>query len=180
MDMENREDVLDSFVNKKLKSSNKSVFFFLNGDLHKLIRKSAAQNVCYALNLNTNKVNKYTYKDYKQFKKKAYTISEVGKVLGRHVDRIRVALYSGLVKKPFMVKYSGRTNVYYFSEEDIYELREYFANIHRGRPRADGIVIPKDVPTIAELDAILGKRPMLYVRTKEGNFVPVWRQEEFD
>lgn len=180
LDMENGKDIFDPVVNKKLKRTNRAAYFFLNGDLHRLIRKSAAQNICYAMNLKTNEVNKYTYKDYKAFKKKAYTISEVGYILRRHIDRIRVALASGAIKKPFMVQHSGRTGVYYFSEEDIYEIREYFANIHRGRPRSDGIVISKDVPTIAEVDAMLDKKPMLYVRTKEGNFVPVWRQEEFD
>ena len=43
-----------------------------------------------------------------------------------------------------------------------------------------GIVIPKDVPTEAEVDAILGKKPVLYIRTSNGEYVPVWRQEEFE
>ena len=180
MAMEDRKEVPDPIVNKKLKIDRTGNIFFLNGDLHRLVRKSAAQNICYALNFKTNTINKYTYKDYKTFKKKAYTISEVAQVLRRHVDRIRHAMYTGEVKKPFLVEYGKRTGVYYFSEEDIYAFREYFANLHRGRPRTDGIVIPKNVPTIAEVDAIINNKPVLYVRTKEGNFVPVWRQEEFE
>lgn len=170
----------DPIEDKKLKINKTGLIFFLNGDLHRIIRKSAAQNIVYAFNYKTNSVAKYTYKDYKSFKKKAYTISEVAKVLRRHVDRVRAAMSSGSVRKPFLLPYEGRTGVYYFTEEDIYLYREYFASLHRGRPRQDGIVIPKDVPTEAEVDAILGKKPVLYIRTSNGEYVPVWRQEEFE
>ena len=103
MAMEDRKEVPDPIVNKKLKIDRTGNIFFLNGDLHRLVRKSAAQNICYALNFKTNTINKYTYKDYKAFKKKAYTISEVAQVLRRHVERIRHAMYTGQVKKPFLL-----------------------------------------------------------------------------
>ena len=180
MDMESRKEVYDPISDKKLKFNKTSTFFFLNGELHRLVRKSAAQNIVYAFNFHKDEIVKYTYKDYKTFKRKAYKISEVGKILNRHIDRIRVAMASGNIKKPFLVSYKARTGVYYFSEEDIYAYREYFAGLHRGRPRADGIIIPKRVPTEAEVDAILGRKPVLYVKTKEGNYVPVWRQEEYE
>jgi hypothetical protein len=157
----------------------KNLIFFLNGDLHRLIKTNAAANICYAFNYNKNEVVKYPYKDYKKFRKPAFKIGEVATILRRHRDRIRRAFIEGHVSKPILIDYKGRTGVYYFSEEDIYELREYFAGVHRGRPRADGIIVSKNVPTEAEVDAVLGKTPTLYVRTKEGNFVPVWKAEEF-
>jgi hypothetical protein len=41
-------------------------------------------------------------------------------------------------------------------------------------------VVSKNVPTVSEIDAVLGKKPILYMRTKEGNFVPVWSAEEYE
>lgn len=171
---------MEALEDKKLRLSSTGTLFFMNNQLHRLIRKSYANNICYAFSYETNKVEKYTYKDYKKFKKKAYLISEVSRILRRHPDRIRVAFYEGGVKRPFLLEYKGRTPVYYFSEDDIYRLRDYFATVHRGRPRSDGLITSRDVPSVGEIDAILGKRTALYVRTPEGEFIPVWRQEDFE
>lgn len=160
-------------------TKKKALVFFLNGDLHRLVKTNAAANICYAYNYSKDEVIKYTYSDYKQLKKPAFKIGEVGTILRRHPDRIRRAFLEEKVCTPVLVNYQRRTGVYYFSEEMIYKLREYFASVHRGRPRFDGIVVSKNVPTEAEVDALLGKKPTLYIRTKEGNFVPVWKAEEF-
>jgi hypothetical protein len=180
MDMENGKTGTKAFSNGQLVKKNNNLIFFLNGELHRVVRTNASGNVCHAFNYHQNKVVKYTYYDYKKFRKPAFRISEVSKILRRHEDRIRIAIWNLDVSKPYMVEYKNRSGVYYFSEENIYELRDYFANVHRGRPRNDGIVVSKNVPTISEIDAVLGKKPMLYMRTKEGNFVPVWSAEEYE
>lgn len=180
MDMENRKELPKTISSGQLVRKKYNVVFFLNGDLHRLVKKNAAANVCYALNYKTEEIVKYTYSDYKRFSKPAYKISEVAKILRRHKERVRLAFHDGHIKKPVLVNYNNRTGVYYFSEEDIYELRDYFASVHRGRPRFDGIVVSKNVPSIAELDALFGKTQTLYIRTKDGNFVPTWKAEEYE
>lgn len=180
MDMEKGKRSSKDLSNGQLVKKNNNLIFFLNGELHRVIKTNAAGNVCHAFNYHQDKVVKYTYSDYKKFRKPAFRISEVSKILRRHEDRIRIAIWNLDVARPFMVEYENRSGVYYFSEENIYELRDYFANVHRGRPRADGIVVSKNVPTVSEIDAVLGKKAMLYIRTKEGNFVPVWSAEEYE
>jgi len=180
MDMEKGKRSSKAFSDGQLVKKNHNLIFFLNGELHRVIRTNASANICHALSYNQNKIVKYTYSDYKKFRKPAFRIGEVASILKRHEDRIRRAIWNLDVSRPFIVEYENRSGVYYFSEDNIYELREYFANVHRGRPRKDGIVVSKNVPTVSEIDAVLGKKPILYMRTKEGNFVPVWSAEEYE
>ena len=37
----------------------------------------------------------------------------------------------------------------------------------------------KPKPTKKELDALFGKTEMLYIKNKNGDFIPVWKAEDF-
>ena len=178
MGMESREDLYEE-ISHSLKSV-KSKYFFLNGTLHRIVKSNYSANMIYALDMEKKEIVKYTYSDYKKFKKKAFTIKDVSKMVKRHPDRIRKAFKEGMVSKPVLIEIPNRNGIYYFSEENIYELRDHFASTHVGRKRVDGIITPKSVPSRQELDAMMGKTKMLYMRTEEGNFVPVWKTEEYD
>jgi len=163
---------------QRLKRS-KSKLFFLNNELHRLIQADRTNNICRAYNYIQKEELTYLFTEYKRLKKPAYTISIVAKMFNRHPARIRAAINEGSIKKPFIL--DKLTNgIYYFSEKDIYEIREYFATVHIGRPRNDGATTAgKDIPTKRELQDILEGKEMLYIKTKDGNFVPVWKAEEF-
>ena len=47
----------------------------------------------------------------------------------------------------------------------------------RGAYRKDGMITPHTLPTREELEGRLGLRELLYVRTPDGEYVPVWRTE---
>ena len=52
------------------------------------------------------------------------------------------------------------------------------ATIHMGRPRRDGRVTPrKDVLSERDLRSLLGDAIMLYTKTEDGRFIPVWQEE---
>lgn len=152
--------------------------YFLNGELYKIIKADRSSNICHLYNFQTEEVKKFLYSDFKKFRKPAYRIGKASKLLNRHPDRIRRAIWGGQVTKPLLVK-RGESGTYWFSEENIHELRDFFANVHRGRPRKDGIIVSHNVPTKDELDALLGNKEMLYIKNKNGDFIPVWRAEEF-
>jgi hypothetical protein len=66
----------------------------------------------------------------------------------------------------------------YYSEDDIFTIRESIAKIHKGRPRKDGrTTANKDVPTERELRSLLGDAIMLYTKTEDGRFIPIWAEE---
>lgn len=172
-------DAYSELFNGKYAKKERRMMFFLNGELHRLVKTNRSANICYAFNFDKKEIVKYTYKDYKKFSQRAFKIGEVAEIMRRHPDRIRVGIEDGLIKRPHIVEYKNRSGIFYFSEDELYEIRNYFAGLHRGRPRNDGIIVSKNVPTEQELDAVLGKTQMLYIRTKDGKYVPVWKANEF-
>lgn len=164
-------------ISKEIKRGITKIYF-LNDSLYKVIKADRSNNICHLYNLETKEVKKFLYSDFKKFRKSAYRIGKASKFLNRHPDRIRRAIWTGQVTKPLLIK-NGQSGSYWFTEENIHELREFFANVHRGRPRTDGIIVSHNVPTKDELDALLGNKEMLYIKNKNGDFIPVWRAEEF-
>jgi hypothetical protein len=87
----------------------------------------------------------------------------------------------GLIKPPTGATPGGKrifTKKSYFSEDDIFEIRNVMANMHTGRPRKDGRITPrKDVLTERDLRSLLGDGMLLYTKTEDGRFIPVWQEE---
>lgn len=163
--------------------------FFINKEFHELVNSNRAAGMIRAYNFERNELKSYMMSDYQKFKQQAYTIKHVSLFVGRDVTAIWKAIDRGDVTRPFMLSLKkdagkgqfavGRSGIYYFSEDNIYEIRDYFATVHKGRPRADGLVTSYKVPSVEELDALLGKREMIYVKDKSGNFVPIWKRVDF-
>lgn len=173
--------------NKSLRLNRKR--FFINGEFHELVNINKAAGMIRAYNYSTNQIVIYSINDYKKFKQQAYTIGNVSKLIGRDVTSIWKAIDRGDITRPFKLPLKdddgkgqfavGRSGIFYFSEDNIYEIRDYFGSVHKGRPRADGAVTSYNVPSIEELDALLGKREMIYVKDKNGNYVPIWKRIDF-
>jgi hypothetical protein len=180
MALEERKKLHEKVPSGSINFQKKSKIFFFNDQLHRVIKSNAPANTIHCLNYETKQVVKYTYSDYKKFRKRAYIMSEVTSLVRRSKDRIFAAIKNGDVKRPVLVERRNRHGIYYFSEDNIYELREHFATTHRGRPRKDGLITVHDVPTKTELDILMGKEQMLYIRTKDGEYVPVWKAEDYD
>lgn len=173
--------------NKPLRYNKKR--FFINGQFHEVINMNRSANIMRAYNFVENKIVTYSVTDYTKFRQQAYTIGNVAKLVSRDVTSIWKAIDRGDVTRPYLLPMKegvgkgqfavGRSGVYYFSEDNIYEIRDYFASLHKGRPRADGLVTSYKVPTVEELDALLGKREMIYVKNKNGEYVPIWKRVDF-
>jgi hypothetical protein len=63
----------------------------------------------------------------------------------------------------------------YYSEDDIFKIREYMSTIHRGRPRRDGLVT-NSVISEQELKIRMGDGIMLYTKNSSGEIVPIWSE----
>lgn len=150
---------------------------FINGELHHIIYINVPGDIVTTFNFIQNKMIKYPYRHTKKHSQKAYLINEVAKIVNRHPDRIRAGIKEGKLKKP---QRAGPNGKYYFNDDDILDIQDYFANIHFGRPRKDGIIKPlKGTVTKEEVDARLGRRDVLYVQNENGEFIPVWRTIDF-
>jgi len=119
--------------------------------------------------------------DFKKHRKRAYTVSATLRILKRsraHLERI---IKAGIVPAPVGAQKGGGRKwqvLSYYSEDDLYKIREGMASIHMGRPRKDGkVTTRKDIVSEKDLRSILGDGIMLYTKTEDGRFIPVWQEE---
>ncbi len=149
----------------------KFVYFFLNGKVHKVLRLSRAKDEVVAWSYLDNKRVMYSYAQVDKHMERAYGIVEVSKIIGRHRVTIEEYILQGKVKQPQKVypisNPDSSWSKYMFSESDILDIHQFI--IDAGHIR--------DLPSRSELQAILKHNLILYTKTHDGNFVPVWKAE---
>jgi len=142
---------------KRQRPRKKLLYFFLNGKIHKVVRASKAVM--------------YSYSQVKKNMGNAYTIKQVCEILGRHRVTVEEYILQGKIKEPQRVyPISNPDSSWYkfmFSESDIYDLHQFILDAG----------YTKDFPSKAELTALLKHNLILYTKTDEGGFVPVWKAE---
>jgi hypothetical protein len=163
----------------KIKPSK--VIFFVNNNLVRLIHFNRANDICELFNFNQNKNQTMLYSDFKKHRKRAFTISTTLKIFNRSRMQLERWIRDGLIKPPTGAIPGGERKWQaksYYSEDDLFTIRSVAATIHKGRPRKDGRITPrKDVPTEKELRSLIGDGIMLYTKTEDGRFIPVWQEE---
>lgn len=160
---------------------SKSIFF-INSDLVRYVTSNRGQNIVYLYNITQNKNQTMLLSDFKKHKKRAYTVSDTARLLNRGPAQIYRYINEGLIDPPTGANPGGErsfTKLSYYSEDDIFKIRDAMSSIHRGRPRKDGKVSNKSVLTEQELRAKMGDALMLYTRTKDGDFIPVWSERTY-
>jgi hypothetical protein len=153
--------------------------FFINNDLVRLLHSNKAANIVKFYNMSQGKEQNMLYSDFKKHRKRAYTVANTARLLNR--SRVQFARYiaSGLIPTPISDNINGERGLQikaYYSEDHIFEIREIMSTIHFGRPRNDGLVTSKNVPTEQELRSKMGDAIMLYTKTADGRFIPVWQE----
>jgi hypothetical protein len=148
----------------------KFLYFFLNNQLHKVIRLSRAKDEIIAWRYSDKKRVLYSYVDVQKNMENAYTITQVGAILGRHKVTIEEYILQGKISTPQKVypisNPDSTWSKFMFSESDILKLHEYI--LEAG--------YTKNIPSRAELRALLKNNMILYTKTETG-FVPVWKAE---
>ena len=149
----------------------KFVYFFLNGKVHKVLRLSRAKDEVVAWSYIDKKRVMYSYAQVDKNMERAYTVLEAGKILGRHRVTIEEYILQGKIKQPQKVypisNPESTWTKYMLSESDILDIHQFI--IDAGHIR--------DLPSRAELQALLKHNLILYTKTTDGKFVPVWKAE---
>jgi len=149
----------------------KFVYFFLNGKVHKVLRLSRAKDEVVSWSYLDKKRILYSYAQVNKHMEKAYSVIEVGKLLGRHRVTIEEYILQGKIKQPqkiYPISNPDSTwSKYMLSESDILDIHQFIID--------SGHV--KDLPSKSELKALLKHNLILYTKTNEGKFVPVWKAE---
>jgi hypothetical protein len=101
----------------------------------------------------------------------AYSMVQVGKILNKHKITIEDYILDGKIKEPQRMYPIGNPtstwSKYMFSEADIFDLHQFILD--------SGYA--SEMPSKNELSAILKNNLILYTKTEEGKFVPVWKAE---
>lgn len=166
-------------VERQITGSKK--LFFVNGELIRLINTNRGFNIVNLFNIIHQKEQTMLLSDFKKHRKRAYTLIDAARLLDRGPAQIYRYIDEGLIPPPVGVMAGGQrmfTKKSYYSEDHIFEIREAMSKIHRGRPRKDG-KISNSVLTEQELRAKMGDALMLYTRTKDGEFIPVWSEQTY-
>ena len=149
----------------------KFVYFFLNGKVHKVLKLSRARDEVIAWSYLDKKRMMYSYSQVEKNMEKAYSVVEVSKKLGRHSVTIEVYILQGNIKqhqKVYPISNPDSTwSKYMLSESDILDIHQFI--IVAGHIR--------ELPSRSELQAILKHNLILYTKTEDGKFVPVWKAE---
>lgn len=175
---QNRDELTEK-VQRVIKPSAK--LFFINKDLIRVLSSNRGQNIIYMFNLTKNKEQSMLLSDFKKHKKRAYTVIDTCRLLNKSPSQIRLHIRNGFIDPPTGVLADGErsyTRKSYYSEDQIFAIRDALSTIHIGRPRKDGKV-SNSMLTEQELRARMGDALVLYTRTKDGNFIPVWAEETY-
>jgi hypothetical protein len=167
---------------KRSRKSKDLRYFFLNGELHKKLHVNKSSDVITAWNYDQAKRIGYSLSDAKKNLQQAYTINEAAALLNRHRNRILEYIEKGFITRPKMtytLDSKKKPVKYLMSEDDVMMVREFLSTLHRGRPRKDGLITSKNVPTKQELRAKIKNEVVLYQQTDDGEFIPVWKQPEW-
>lgn len=154
--------------------------FYMNGELHRALHINRPGNTITAWNYPQSKRVMYLYSDFRKNFKRAYTTGQVSKMINRHVVNIEIYIGRGEIRPPqktYSLDGERRPGKYYFSDDDIYALHDYLLTVHKGRPRKDGAITPWNLPSRAELRAMLNHEVVTYVKLDDGSFVPTWKEE---
>jgi len=166
-------------VNKK---KPKLKYFYLDGELHKVLKIIRAENLAICWNYPQHKRVGYVWSDARKRLGKAFTMMQVSEMIGRHRVNIERDILAGNIRKPqraYAISGSRRPPPYIFSEENVMELHDYLLSVHIGRPRADGKITPRNMPSKAELRAMMRHDVVMYVKSDNGTFTPVWKEQDW-
>jgi len=156
---------------KRTGTRKKFLYFFLNDKIHKVLKKSRARDELIAWCYPEKKRVLYSYSQVEKNMQNAYTTKEAAALLNKHKVTIEEYILQGKVKEPQRVypisNPDSAWNKFMFSESDILDIHQFIIDTGYS----------KNVPSKAELQALLKHNMILYTKTEEGRFVPVWKAE---
>lgn len=157
-------------------------YFYLNKDLHKVLRVVRAEDLVEAWNYREGKVMVYVWSDVRKRMENCFPLQQVGQMVNRHRVQIENYILYGKIRTPqriYTLDGHKKPGKYFMSESDVLELHDYLLTVHIGRPRKDGRITPGRMPSKAELKALMRHGTMMYVKNAEGEFTQVWKEVDW-
>lgn len=153
--------------------------WFLNGQLVRKHHVSRAAGIVTLHNLTLDIIQSTTIPEFRKKRKRAYTVSEAARLLNFHVKSIPRLVKQGMIPEPTGELPGGERKFHYlsyFSEDQIFEMRDTLSQIHHGAPRKDGLITNNKTPTLGELREAMGDGRVMFVRNDDGKLIPVYSE----
>lgn len=165
-------------------------YFFLDGKLHKILAVNRGMDILSAWLFDEYRIAKYPYSAIKHKMEQGFYSKEVAAMLNRHRVVLNMHVINGNIPEPQRTKpmdgrkelnpERSRTNLYIWSEDNVMAAHTFFSRQFLGKPRRDDVEgSTKPLPNKRELRAMMRNQEVIYTRTKDGEFVPVWKQVEW-
>lgn len=151
--------------------------WFLGNDLVTIHHKSESAGIVVIKNLTQDRLESMTMKEFRRFRKRAYTITEAAELLNHDRSYLSRRAKEGYWPPPVGRNPGGRqygTQPAYYNEDHLYQIRNIMSQIHAGRPRKDGFVTNNQTPTETQLRAAINNQLFVYVKDNDGNFIPTF------
>ena len=156
---------------KRQRTRKKLQYFFLNDKIHKVIKLSRARDEVIAWCYPDKKRVLYPYTLVEKNMENAYSVKDAAALLNRHKVTVEEYILAGKIKEPQKVYPISNPESKWFkfmlSESDILDIHQFILDA--------GYI--RDLPSRTELQAILKHNLILYTKTNDGRFVPVWKAE---
>jgi hypothetical protein len=153
--------------------------WFLNGDLVRTYHLNRSNGIVSVYNIVKDRIESCLLSDFKKNREKAYTVKETSILVNRHQKYLPTLMKRGVIPYPTGAQKDGvrawqiRS---YYSESQVREIRDILASFTKGPPRKDGLINNNITPTSQELNRRMGDGILLYTRTEDGRFVPIWSE----
>ena len=146
-------------------------YFFLNNKIHKVLSSSWAKDELIAWSYPDKKRVLYSYSQVVKNMENAYSTKQVSQLLNKHKVTIEDYILDGKIRYPQKVYPIGNPEStwykFMYSESDIMDIHQFILEAGYS----------KDMPSRNELKALLKHNTILYTKTTDGKFVPVWKAE---
>ena len=147
-------------------------YFFLNDKIHKVLKASRSKDEMIAWCYPDKKRVMYSYSQVKKNMETAYTVVEVASMLNKHRVTIQEYILNDKVATPQKIYPIGQPDSenwsqYMFNQKNILDIHQHILDSGHS----------KEIPSKAEVQALLKNNLILYTKTEDGKFVPVWKAE---
>jgi hypothetical protein len=157
---------------------NKKVWF-LNGDLVRVYHMNNSNGIMSVYNIIKDQIESCLVSDFKKNRERAYTVGQAASLVNRHKKYMPALMLKGVIPFPRGSQKGGERGWQvrsYYSESQVREIRDILASYHHGRPRKDKLITNDVTPTKQELTRRMGDGILVYTKTEDGRFVPVWNE----
>lgn len=154
-------------------------YFYWNGLLHRRLSVNRSADLLYAWDYKNKRRIAIVYSDWKRNKGIALTTNEVAEIMGRHRLWILNYVREGRIPTPQSTgprsNNINNRNKLIWSEQDIMNLQELYASFSANRLGK----AKTPIPTKAEIRQKLNNSVVFYVKTKDGEYVPTWKETDW-